>query len=149
MHNDEIIAVAAQLAAERSSKPTKLGASRKRIRYSPASVQRASQLYRQSGQEPTVFARRLGVSPSALERWAQEGKAGSAFIPVLAAAEVSPRDEPAAVKVAEGPKACETRTVTPPMAAFLLRETVVSLPAGLDGSRLREIVMALRAGGPC
>jgi transposase-like protein len=153
MHDDEIIAVKTQLAAERGDRPLKSGAPRKRVRYAPETTRRAVELYRLSAQTPAAFAQRLGVSLAALERWVQDDKVGSAFIPIYEAAAPAVPDVTAAQPATEALAAPERLGVAPllrpPMAAFMVRETLVSLPAGLDVSRLREIVMALRAGDPC
>ena len=149
MQDDEIQAVAAELAASREGKPSHPGATRKRVLYTPVSVQRAVRLFRQSGQTPTVFAQRLGVSSSALSRWVADSGDG-AFIPIRAASGRAVRDAP--VVITEAPDVPEVAHVAapPPVAtAVVVRETVVSIPPGLDLARIREIMMALRGGAPC
>lgn len=153
MHDEEIKAVAAELAVARAGKPSQPGSTRKRILYTPESIQRAIRLFRRSGERPSVFALRLGVSASALMRWSADIGDGAAFIPVRAAVERPASAATAAAIVTEAPGIPE---ITRPAAApaprgptVVVRETVVSIPADLDFGRVREILEAVRGGAPC
>lgn len=143
MHDEEIKALAADLATAR--------AGTKRILYTPEIIQRAVQLFRRSGEAPSVFARRLGVSASALTRWVADAKGAAEFIPVFAANERSASEAPPAAtgapEVSEA--ACAAPTPRPRGATVVVRETVVSIPADVDLGRVREIMAALRGGAPC
>jgi len=148
MSSNEIKLVAAELATAREGLPKRSGAIRQRISYSPAIMARAVRLFRRSGQRPAAFARQLGISPSALMRWAGDNEASEAFIPIL----------PETGAVEHGglrPKSKNTMpesariTASVPLGSLVVRETVISFPADLDPSRIREIMSALRGGVPC
>lgn len=154
MHDEEITAVAAELAVARTGKPSRPGATHKRILYKPESIRRAVGLFRRSGQSPSAFARRLGVSATALTRWVGDSEDDATFIPVRAAGETHhlASTVPAAAAVAAATGVCETTctSAAPPKGAtVVVRETVISLPADLDLGRVREIMSALRGGASC
>ena len=144
MHDEEIKAMAVELAVARTGKPSRPGATRKRIMYTPESVGRAVRLFRQSGQSPSVFARRLGVSASALTRWAADSEDGATFIPIRAATKRSFGEAPDFSEVAH-----VAATPSPKGATVVVRETVVTIPADLDLGRVSEIMVAMRGGVPC
>lgn len=153
MLDEEIKAVAAELAVARAGKPARPGADRKRILYSPEGIQRAVRLFHRSGQVPSVFAQRIGVSASALTRWIADEGDGATFVPVRVAGERGARGASTSVVVAAAPdrsaSSAPAAQAATSAATVVVRETVISLPADLDLGRVREIMAALRGGAPC
>lgn len=143
MKDDDIKALAAEFSRAREGNPARPGSTRKRIEYPPECIQNAVQLFKLSGQRPSVFASRLGVSASALTRWAADQKS-SAFIPVRPVSGLERRQQQAiaATTPARVP-------VSAPAAGVVVRETVISFPADFDLSRVREIMAAMRGSGTC
>jgi transposase-like protein len=150
MQDEEVKALAAELTAARTPG--------KRVRYSAASMQWAVRLYHQSGEAPSVFAQRIGVSEPALARWIAAGEDEAAFVPVRVVGE-QPADENSAPPTAASPSATnfspdQSQTLARELNAktsgmVIVRETVVTLPADFDLGRIGEIVTALRGGQTC
>lgn len=154
MREDDIKALAAELASARAGEPKKPGAARKRILYPPASVRRAVRLFHRSGQSPVVFAEQLGVSASSLTRWVADAGGEGAFIPLRVAAEPAADKNRPAAAVTDAPSTSDVlraaaATAQPSSPQVVVRETVVSFPSDLDHGRVREIMIALRGGGSC
>jgi hypothetical protein len=145
MHDDEIKVVAEELAAARAGKPKRPGATRKRIIYTKESIRRAVRLYRQSSQTLSVFARQLGISATALGRWAADNEGSSVFIPVRAINAPTLAIDAKSSDVAPVATAAKTSST----AMVVVRETVVSIPVDLDLGLVREIMAALHGGASC
>lgn len=149
MVNDEIKAVAAELAAVREGKPKRAGSSRKRVLYPAASIARAVRLFRSSGQRPAVFARQLGISAAALSRWAGDNEEAPAFIPILSAGGKDDLDSVSQGLKRSAASAVPTAGLPSQAGGLVVRETVISFPADFDLGRIREIMSALRGGVQC
>jgi hypothetical protein len=145
----EIDALAAEGAKIREAMPASPKTGRKRVVYPDDYCHRAAGVFKRSGLPVHIFAKRLGVSATAVGRWDSVAERSSnGFVEVqlddaeLRSSTATPSTAPQVSLASAG-----MPLLAPMMVVF--RETRVELPAALDSRTLATVLAALHRGASC